>query len=165
MVQWFVLLIRGRPLSSFHRFVSRFVRFVFHLWAFGAVAANPFPGFTGIPGSYPLDLVLPGPERQNRWKTLFRAFLSIPAAILSIGLLGVAVAAAILTWFAALFTGRAPEGLRNVMAWSLRYFGQTYAYSYLLTDRYPHASPLEGAEPEPEPEPVAMPTPELIPAT
>ena len=30
-------------------------------------------------GRYPLDVVLPGPERQNRWKTGFRIFLAIPA--------------------------------------------------------------------------------------
>ena len=39
------------------------------------------------------------------------------------------------------------EGLRNVTAWALRYSGQTNAYFYLLTDAYPHSSPLEGVEP------------------
>jgi hypothetical protein len=32
------------------------------------------------------------------------------------------------------------------MAYALRYFAQTNAYLYLLTDVYPHASPLEGEE-------------------
>ena len=53
--------------------------------------------------------------------------------------------AAVLTWFAALATGSAPWGLRNLSAYALRYGAQVNAYLYLLTDAYPHASPLEGA--------------------
>jgi hypothetical protein len=148
-INWFALLVVGRPIGAFHRFVARFVRFEFHVSAFATVAANPFPGFTGTPGSYQLDLVLPGPARQSRWKTLFRLVLAIPAFILSIAFFGVVVVAAVLTWFAALFTARAPEGLRNLAAWGLRYFGQVNAYYNLLTDVYPHSSPLEGARTEP----------------
>ena len=53
--------------------------------------------------------------------------------------------ASICTWFYALVRGSAPWGLRNAMAYALRYLGQTNAYLFLLTDAYPHASPLEGA--------------------
>jgi hypothetical protein len=146
VVQWFVLLFAGRPIGAFHRFVARYVRFWFHVAAFGVVAANPFPGFTGLAGSYPLDLVLPEPGRQSRWRTLFRFFMALPAFLLSFGFLGLLIVSAMLTWFAALFTARAPEGLRNVSAWALRYWGQLNAFYYLLTDVYPFSSPLEGAE-------------------
>ena len=55
--------------------------------AFLYLAANPFPGFTGAPGRYPLDLELPAePQRQNRWKTAFRCILFIPAALVSFAL-------------------------------------------------------------------------------
>ena len=167
ILQWFATLALGWPAQSLHRFLSRYVRYAFHVYAFGALAANPFPGFTGRPGVYPLDLVLPDPGRQSRWKTLFRIFLVIPAFLMGGALGGALIVSAILTWFAALATGRAPEGLRNLEAWALRYAGQTNAYLYLLTDRYPHASPLEGFEaevdgtlepaapPELQPEPVA----------
>lgn len=156
ILQWFVLLFAGRPARAFHRFNTRFVRYVFHVSAFGSLAANPFPGFTGRPGIYPLDLVLPEPARQSRWKTLFRLFLALPALILSGGLGGVLFVDAVLTWFYALVTGRAPEGLRNLSAWALRYGGQVNAYFYLLTGVYPHSSPLEGAE-----QPAELAVPEL----
>jgi hypothetical protein len=149
ILQWFVTLFAGRPATVFHRFLSAYIRYAFHVYAFGSLAANPFPGFTGKPGVYPLDLVLPEPARQNRWKTLFRGFLAFPALIISGALWGVVFVAAILTWFTALFTGQAPEGLRNVTAWALRYTGQTNAYFNLITDAYPNSSPLEGAEREP----------------
>jgi hypothetical protein len=81
--------------------------------------------------------------------------LVIPALLLAVGLFGVLIVVAILMWFTALFTAKVPEGIRNVAAWCLRYTAQTDAYLYLLTDVYPHSSPLEGAEPAPEP--VAVP--------
>jgi hypothetical protein len=162
VLQWFVTLFAGRPALVFHRFLSSYVRYAFHVYAFGSLAANPFPGFTGKPGVYPLDLVLPDPGRQNRWKTFFRGVLVIPAVMLTVGLWGVLLVASILIWFTALFTAEAPEGIRNTAGWSLRYIGQTNAYFYLLTDVYPHSSPLEGTEAAPEQEP--LPGLEPVPA-
>jgi Domain of unknown function (DUF4389) len=151
VLNWFATLITGRPPRAFQRFLGAFVRYQFHIFAFLTVAANPFPGFTGKAGSYPLDLALPSePLRQNRWKTLFRAFLAIPAWIVSFGLLVALFIASFFTWFVALIRGSAPWGLRNLMAYSLRYLAQVNAYLYLLTDAYPHASPLEGEEPPPQ---------------
>jgi hypothetical protein len=44
-------------------------------------------------------------------------------------------------WFAALFTGRVPEGLHRLLGWAVRYSAQAYAYVLLLTDRYPYTGP------------------------
>ena len=156
-LNWWVTLFTGTPAAKLHRFLSRYVRYALHNAAYLFLTANPFPGFDGAPGRYPLDLMLPEPARQNRWKTFFRAPLVIPAAILSGALGGSLLAAAFLTWFVALVRGSAPEGLRNLQAYALRYAAQVNAYFYLLTDAYPHASPLEGAEPAPEREPTAEP--------
>lgn len=152
IVNWIATLIMGRSPRPFHRFLARFVRYQFHVYAFLSLAANPFPGFTGTPGTYPLDLALPEePQRQNRWKTLFRIVLVIPAWLVSVGVLVALFVASVLTWFVALIRGSAPWGLRNLMAYALRYLGQTNAYLCLLTDAYPHASPREGAEEAPRP--------------
>jgi hypothetical protein len=147
IINWFATLITGRPPRAFQRFLGAFVRYQFHIFAFLSLAANPFPGFTGTAGTYPLDLALPeDPQPQNRWKTFFRGILVIPAWIVGFGLFFALGLASIFTWFVALARGSAPWGLRNLMAYALRYFGQTNAYLYLLTDVYPHASPLEGEE-------------------
>jgi hypothetical protein len=110
------------------------------------LVGNPFPGFTGAPGVYPLDLEVGGPGRQNRWKTGFRIVLAIPAILVNAALSGALFASAVLTWFYALVKGSAPWGLRNLSAYTLRYDAQTEAYLLLLTDAYPHASPLEGED-------------------
>jgi hypothetical protein len=147
IVTWFATLFTGTPPAGLHRFLSRYVRYSLHVSAFLYLVANPFPGFAGQEGLYPLDLELPGPLRQNRWKTGFRIFVAIPALIVNSALgWGLAVAA-FLTWFVALATGAAPWGLRNFSAYALRYAAQVDAYFFLITDAYPHASPLEGAAP------------------
>lgn len=145
VVNWFVTLFRGTPGARLHAFVSRYVRYQLHVYAFLYLVANPFPGFDGAPGRYPVDLVLPERARQNRWKTGFRIILAIPAFIVSSALGYGLLVAAVLTWFVALARGAAPWGLRNYSAYALRYSAQANAYTALLTDAYPHASPLEGA--------------------
>jgi hypothetical protein len=154
---WFVTLFRGTPAGPLHRFNARFIRYELHVYAYLFLAANPFPGFTGIPGSYPVDVVLPEPARQNRWKTFFRGVLTVPAWFI-VSALGLALyVTAILGWFLGLVRGTSSPGLHKLAVYALRYHAQTNAFANLLTDVYPNASPLEGAEPPPEPEPTAEP--------
>ena len=55
------------------------------------------------------------------------------------------------TYVNALVTARMPEGMRNLAVACLRYSAQTYAYSLLVTGRYPSAEPvLHEREPKPE---------------
>ena len=153
---WFATLFAGRSPAALHRFLAAYVRYANHVYAFLFLIANPFPGFTGAEGSYPVELRIAGPERQRRLVTAFRLPLLIPAALVS-GALGTALfVAAIVGWFAALFTGRMPTGFRNLGAVSIRYGGQFGGYIWLLTDRYPHAGPGL-LEPEPEREPDVTP--------
>ena len=46
-------------------------------------------------------------------------------------------AVSLVAWFAAIATARTPRGMRDLMAYCLRYQAQTYAYLALLTSRYP----------------------------
>jgi hypothetical protein len=142
---WFAALVTGRVPSALHRFLAAYLRYTTHVIAYVYVIGRRFPGFTGRAGSYGIDVEIAPLERQSRWKTLFRTFLAIPALILNSALGGVALVIGLLGWWYALVTGRMPEGLRNLGAACLRYSAQTYAYFFLLTERYPYAAPvLEG---------------------
>jgi hypothetical protein len=147
VANWLVALVRGRPAAPLHRFQSAFVRYSAHVLSFLFLVTNPFPGFTGAAG-YPLDVTLPPPERQSRWKTVFRGLLAVPAVVVASAYTAVLCAVGILGWFASAATGQMPPGLRDLGAVSVRYLSQTYAYASLLTDRYPYASPAL-REPEP----------------
>jgi hypothetical protein len=139
---WFAALVTGRVPRGLQRFLASYVRYATHVFAFVYLVGRRFPGFTGHPGTYGIDLELDPATTQSRWRILFRFFLSIPAFIIASALGGVAFVIAFLAWWYALATARMPEGMRNLGAACLRYSAQTYAYSLLVTDRYPYGAPV-----------------------
>ena len=146
ILNWVATLAMGRSPDAFHRFLARYLRYQTHVYAFAYVIANPFPGFTGLPGSYPVDLEIDPPVPQHRAVTLFRIFLALPALLVSSALGGVLLLAAFFGWWVSLVLGRMPLGLRNAGAFVLRYQAQVLAYTgFLLTDRYPYSGPAERA--------------------
>jgi Domain of unknown function (DUF4389) len=157
---WFATLITGRLPGALHRFVAAYVRYATHVYAFLTLVANPFPGFAGAQGSYPVDVEIDPPGRQSRWKTLFRLFLVVPAFVLASALALPLELVALFGWFVGLFLGRMPKGLRNLGAYVIRYQAQLYAYSFLLTDSYPYSGPTEYVAPVPPwPGPLPLPSP------
>ena len=153
VANWFVTLFTGRPATSLHRFISAYLRYETYNFAFIGLVANPFPGFTGREGSYPVDLSIAPPVRQNRWKTGFRIILGVPALIISSALQDAAGVVALFGWFTGLFLGRMPQGLRNLGVFALRYQAQVNAYLWLLTDAYPFSGPSPESRHEPVPIP------------
>lgn len=106
--------------------------------------------------------VRPALESRNRLTTAFRFFLALPHIILvggpiavigsagwssdgganlqfgSGGALGVVAGlAAVIAWFAIVFTGQHPEGLWKLGAFYLRWRVRAIAYLMLLRDEYP----------------------------
>ena len=72
------------PASPFQRFNAAFLRYTTTVYAYPLLIANPFPGFTGEPGSYPIEAEVPTePEKQSRLKTFFRILLAYPASSVS----------------------------------------------------------------------------------
>jgi len=141
VINWFAVLFTGIPPQWAHRFLSRLLRYQAHVLAFLYLVANPFPGFVGAAGSYPVELHVAERARQNRWTAFFRLVLSLPALLLAGVFSQVLLVVAVLGWFAGLFTGQMPLGLRNLGAFALRYSSQTYGYVLLLTGAYPYSGP------------------------
>jgi hypothetical protein len=139
IVAWVVGLIAGRVPDGLHDFIAAYVRYATHVYSYFWIAADPFPGFTGSPG-YPIDVEIDPAAAQNRLTVLFRLLLAIPAYIVMSVLQNVGIVIAILAWFYSLVTGRMNEGMRNLLAYCLRYQAQTYGYFFLLTGRYPSFS-------------------------
>jgi hypothetical protein len=113
---------------------------------------------------HPVNItVAPASAPRNRLTVAFRPILAIPHLLLvggpvamalgwswqsepgsthewsaSGGVLGaVACVAAMISWFAILFTGRHPEGLANLCTFYLRWRVRAMAYVTLLRDDYP----------------------------
>jgi hypothetical protein len=141
LANWLITLFAARSPETLHRFLAAYVRYQVHVYAYLTLIANPFPGFVGAQGGYPIDVSIAPPERQNRWKVFFRLFLALPALVLSGAYGGLLYVAGFLGWFAALFTARMPLGLRNMGALALRYQAQLDGYLFLLTEQYPYSGP------------------------
>ena len=149
VVNWLVTLIQGRSPDALHRFLAAFVRYETHVFAFLTVISNPFPSFAGVAGSYPVYVAIAPPQQQSRVTVGFRLILAVPAFILNSALSSALFVAGFLGWFASLFTGRMPDGLRRLGLYALRFNAQTSAYGWgLLTSRYPYPGPPADSLPD-----------------
>jgi hypothetical protein len=137
IVTWFAALFTGRAPDGLHNFLASYLRFSTHARAYVLLIADPYPGFTGKAGSYPIDLEVDPPQTQNRLTVFFRIILALPALFLANIMSNLNQLLAIFSWFIALVLGRVPEGIRNFAALALRIEQQTYGYVMLLTSRYP----------------------------
>jgi 2-(1,2-epoxy-1,2-dihydrophenyl)acetyl-CoA isomerase len=134
---WVPTLIRGEAPRGLHAWFERLVRYDAHVCAYWFLVADPFPGFRGWRGTYPIDVAVAGPVPQRRWTVALRPLLALPALVFAFVLLVVASAVAFVAWFPAAAAARTPRGMRDLMAYCLRYQAQTFAYLALLTSRYP----------------------------
>lgn len=83
------------------------------------------------------SLRLTYPEHLARWKPLYKWFLAIPHYFVLAGLFIVACFGILGGFFAVLFTGKYPEGIRSYLVNTFRYALRVEAYVGLLTDCYP----------------------------
>jgi hypothetical protein len=149
ILNWFWLFFAGVSPAWLHRFLAGYVRYQLHVNAFVFLIGNPFPGFTGAEGRYPLDPHVAGPARMQPLSVIFRLPAAVPALILTAVYGWLLLTAGVLGWFASLATGRMPQGLRNAGALALRYAAQTYGYVLLVSPAYPYSGPCHERRPQP----------------
>ena len=141
IVGWFAALFTGRLPEGMHRFQAKYQVYTTRVYAYLNLLANPYPPFHGGSAAYPVDLQVPmEPQRQSRWKILFRIILGIPALILAWVFSQVLQILAFLGWFVCIVMGRMPKGMRDLGVYCLRYQEQTNCYMLLVTEKYPSLS-------------------------
>ena len=87
--------------------------------------------------TYPIRLVVTDDLRRSRLTVFFRYLLALPH-IVWLTLYGIAAYVVLfIAWFAALFTGRVPEGMHRFLAGYLRYSTRVNAYMYLVANQFP----------------------------
>jgi hypothetical protein len=96
---------------------------------------------------HPIGLIVNDDLHRNRLTVFFRLLLAIPQSIV-IGLWGIVVYfAVIVAWFAALFTGRVPDGLHEFIAKYVRAATHLRAYVLLLANPWPPFGGAQGTYP------------------
>src|ERR1017187_6487597 len=113
-------------------------RFSNRVGAYLVLMDDRYPSTTDYPSVH-LDYAYPDAERDlNRWMPLVKWFLAIPHYVVLVFLTVASVVAAIVAWFAILFTGRYPRGVFEFVEGVSRWQCRVMAYSFtLVTDQYP----------------------------
>ena len=142
---WIAALFMGRLPDGAHNFLANYLRYQVHVFSYLTLVANPYPPFSGS-ADYDVTVTIAPPEKQGRLGIFFRYLLAFPALLLSGVLNYLSFLVSFFAWFVAIFMGRIPEGMRNLLAFSVRYHAQTQGYVMLLTSTYPSFNvPLEDA--------------------
>jgi len=84
------------------------------------------------------------PPRQSRLTIFFRLLLALPLYVVSVFLGLVTAFVVIGAWFAALFTGRVPDGMQRFVTGYIRLYATISAYTLLLVPRWPGIVMREG---------------------
>lgn len=90
---------------------------------------------------YPVRLTGGEDLGRSRLTVLLRIFLLIPHAIVLFLYAIAATIVVIIAWFAALFTGRVPDGMHGFIAGYLRYYTRVTAYAAIIADPFPPFGP------------------------
>ncbi len=77
------------------------------------------------------------PPEQGRLSVLFRLILTLPLMVVMALMAIVAVVVLIISWFAALITGRVPEAFQDFLVGYLRMSLNIEAYYFLLVPKWP----------------------------
>ena len=143
-ISWVIILFTGKLPPGLAGFQSLYLRYTERTDAYAGFLFEEYPpfGFDATPADpHDLEPVLvdfqPELDDRNRLTTFFRWVLAIPHYIVLAVLSLVAAVAWIIAFFAVLFTGRWPAGLRDFVVGYVRWSVRVSAYSLLLTDQYP----------------------------
>jgi hypothetical protein len=144
VISWFAIVFTGKLPDGLAKLLCLYVRYSNRATAYAGFLREEYPPFaydtvTPEPGDYPPVRTgfTPELEDRNRLTVGFRLILVIPQLIV-LAVLGIAALVAwVIGFFAVLFTGRWPEGLRGFVVGYMRWFTRVEAYLGLLTDAYP----------------------------
>ncbi len=143
VISWFVILFTGRLPEGLANFQVMILRYTTRSQLYAGFLYEAYPPFeysmtAQEPGGSPMTLsVTPALENRNRLTAFFRIIWAIPAIIFMILVSIVGVICWFLAFFAVLFTGRWPQGLRNWVLKMTRVSLRVQVYMSLLTDEYP----------------------------
>jgi Domain of unknown function (DUF4389) len=139
VIAWLAILVTGKYPSGMFGFSVGFLRWQTRATAYGSLLTGVYPAFSMADATdYPIRLTVADSfAGRNRLTTFFRIFMLIPQAIVLYFIRLAAGVILLISWFAALFTGRVPEGLHTFQAGYVRWTTRVGAYALLLTDEYP----------------------------
>jgi hypothetical protein len=138
LIGFFAILFTKKWPRGMFDFLVQIQRWTLNVTCYVLLQRDEYPPFSGDSGAYPLTYEVEYDGSLSRLLIFVKWLLAIPHLIV-LALLGIAAfVAAVIAWFAILFTGRFPQGLFDFNVGVMRWYQRVYAYAFLLfTDRYP----------------------------
>lgn len=143
VISWFAIMFTGALPPGLAGVQCMVIRYnaratSYALWMRERYPPFEFTAAAADPGGDPMQVWFrPATGERDRLTVGLRFLWILPAAlfglVLAIGVWVVGLA----SFFAVLFTGTYPPGMRDFMVRAGRYFVRLSAYGYLLTDDYP----------------------------
>ena len=143
LISWFAIVFTGKMPEGLANMICMALRYRGRAMAYAGFLHDKFPPFEftstpADPGGTPVQVNLqPTLEGRNRLTVGLRFLWAIPALLFMVLIAIVAFVCQFIAFFAVLFTGKWPEGLRSWVLKGLRTSLRFSAYAYLLTDVYP----------------------------
>ena len=142
VISFFAILFTKRIPDGIYKFQAMQLRYQWRATSYFLWLREPYPPFTfemqlADPGDDPATFTLAEQGELNRWLPLVKWLLLVPHYIALLFLLIAHAVALLIGFFAVLFTGRWPEGLRKFVVGVTRWGFRVVAYLSLLTDEYP----------------------------
>ena len=142
IISFFAILFTGELPEGLFGFHVMTMRYQWRVASFLFFMRESYPEFVfpmegTDPGTEPARLSIQPAQHLSRGMIFIKWLLAIPHYIILI-FLGIGLyVAVIIAFFAVLFTGSWPEGLRTYCIGVVRWAMRVNAYVYLLTDEYP----------------------------
>jgi hypothetical protein len=143
VISWFAILFTGRLPEGLANVQAMIIRYTERTYTYVFFLREPYPAFdftssAADPGGDPVRIdIQPALENRNRLTVGLRLIWVIPALLFAIVLFIAVFFVGIAAFFAVLFTGRWPDGMRDFVLKAMRYGVRVTAYLNLLTDEYP----------------------------
>ncbi len=141
-IAWFAILFTGEYPSGLFDFAVGVMRYQWRVGTFYLFMREPYPAFAvpsgpSDPGDDIATFSMSRPEKLSRGLIFVKWLLVIPVYLVLV-VLGIgAYIVLLIAFFAVLFTGKWPEGLRNYVIGVARLAFRLNVYAYLMTDVYP----------------------------
>jgi hypothetical protein len=143
-IAWFAIVFTGTMPKGLADVECMIVRYQLRVFPFASFMRTEYPpfAFNATPvddGADPSTRVefLPTLTDRNRLTVGFRLILVIPHLLVLAALFIAAFVVTVIAFFAVLFTGRWPDGMRRFVLSVARWYVRVDAYLLLLTDEYP----------------------------
>ena len=144
IVAWFIILFTGRLPEGIANFQAMYLRYQARTFTYAGFLEEEYPPFafemmSPDPGDYARIRVDVQSELENRNRLTvgFRLILVLPQLVVLFVLWIAATIVFIIGFFAVLFTGKWPVGLRQFAINVIQYQLRVESYLFLVVDEYP----------------------------